>query len=158
MDTIAKGGRGHKAPYTTTHTRIPEGIKPVVENLVTEYRQKFVDDINPDTNGAAELLERLQAAITPTSPTLEERLNSELVETKNENSLLKEQCRIQQEKLEAMALEAVAITNDEVSNRTNIDYQAVRDRYLSRLKLGKQSPEYKRVKQHIEAFINELQS
>ncbi|MCM0594573.1 MAG: hypothetical protein KA716_32065 [Gloeotrichia echinulata DEX184] len=157
MDTIAKGGRGHKAPYTTTHTRIPEGIKPVVENLVTEYRQKFVNDINPDTNGAAELLERLQAAITPTSPTLEERLNSELVEAKNENSLLKEQCRIQQEKLEAMALEAVAIRN-EVSNRTVIDYQAVRDRYLSRLKLGKQSPEYKRAKQHIEAFINELQS
>jgi hypothetical protein len=57
-----------------------------------------------------------------------------------------------------MALEAVAIRNDEVSNRTLIDYQAVRDRYLSRLKLGKQSPEYKRAKQHIEAFINELQS
>jgi hypothetical protein len=34
----------------------------------------------------------------------------------------------------------------------------VRDRYLTSLRLGKQAPEYKRAKQHIEAFIKELKA
>jgi hypothetical protein len=31
------------------------------------------------------------------------------------------------------------------------------DRYLASLRLGKQAPEYKRAKQHIDAFIKELE-
>jgi hypothetical protein len=34
---------------------------------------------------------------------------------------------------------------------------ATRDRYLASLRLGKQAPEYKRAKQHIDAFIKELE-
>ncbi|MFN6455445.1 MAG: hypothetical protein RM022_025055 [Nostoc sp. EfeVER01] len=64
-DPIAKGGRGHKAPYETTHVRIALGIKPVVERLSAVYRQKFLGKINPDTNGATELIERVEVALSP---------------------------------------------------------------------------------------------
>jgi hypothetical protein len=59
MSDIAKGGRGKKAPYSTTHFRIPEPIKPVVEQLAIAYREALDDD--PD-----ELLRRVQSAITST--------------------------------------------------------------------------------------------
>jgi hypothetical protein len=32
------GGRGKKAPYETTHVRIPVDLKPQVEKLVEEFR------------------------------------------------------------------------------------------------------------------------
>jgi hypothetical protein len=32
------GGRGHKAPYVTTHVRVPEPVKPDVERLIEDYR------------------------------------------------------------------------------------------------------------------------
>jgi len=35
------GGRGLKAPYQTTHCRIPEPIKPLVEKLSTEYKESL---------------------------------------------------------------------------------------------------------------------
>lgn len=37
------------------------------------------------------------------------------------------------------------------------DLQSVRDRYLSKLKVGKQAPEYKRTKAVIDRFIGEVQ-
>jgi len=106
-DPIAKGGRGHKAPYETTHVRIAEGIKPVVERLSAVYRQKFFGNTNPDSNGATELIERVEAALSPVVPTVE-------------------------------------------------NYQQVCARYLASLQLEEQAPEYKKAKQQIEAFIQEL--
>lgn len=32
-----KGGRGHKAPYVSTHVRIPEPIKPIVQELIRRF-------------------------------------------------------------------------------------------------------------------------
>jgi len=32
------GGRGHKAPYLTTHVRVPEPVKPEVERLISDYK------------------------------------------------------------------------------------------------------------------------
>ncbi len=32
------GGRGVKAPYETTHVRVPEPIKPQVERLIEQFR------------------------------------------------------------------------------------------------------------------------
>ena len=37
------------------------------------------------------------------------------------------------------------------------DLEAMRDRYLSKLKVGKQAPEYKRTKAVIDRFIGEVQ-
>jgi hypothetical protein len=35
------GGRGYKAPYTTTHVRVPTDIKPQVEALIDNYRNEL---------------------------------------------------------------------------------------------------------------------
>lgn len=42
------GGRGHKAPYETTHLRIPIPIKPEIEKLIAEYRLSVIDGIEPE--------------------------------------------------------------------------------------------------------------
>jgi hypothetical protein len=42
------GGRGYKAPYTTTHVRVPTDIKPEVELLIDNYRNKILGV--PDNN------------------------------------------------------------------------------------------------------------
>jgi hypothetical protein len=42
------------------------------------------------------------------------------------------------------------------SHQQPVDYEAVRDRILAGLKVGKQSSEYKRIKAAIDQFINEL--
>ena len=36
------GGRGYKAPYTTTHVRVPTDIKSDVELLIDNYRNKIL--------------------------------------------------------------------------------------------------------------------
>jgi hypothetical protein len=36
------GGRGYKAPYTTTHVRVPTDIKPQVEVLIDNYRNQML--------------------------------------------------------------------------------------------------------------------
>jgi hypothetical protein len=33
------GGRGNKAPYETTHVRVPMPIKPEIERLIEEFRK-----------------------------------------------------------------------------------------------------------------------
>jgi hypothetical protein len=37
------GGRGHKAPYATTHMRIPEPMKPEVQRLLDCFHGQQVD-------------------------------------------------------------------------------------------------------------------
>jgi hypothetical protein len=37
------GGRGHVAPYETTHVRVPVPIKDKVERLIEEYRKSVLD-------------------------------------------------------------------------------------------------------------------
>jgi hypothetical protein len=36
------GGRGYKAPYTTTHVRVPTDIKSQVEVLIDNYRNQML--------------------------------------------------------------------------------------------------------------------
>ena len=38
-DKALKLGRGQKAPYQTTHCRIPTPIKPIVERIAEDYKQ-----------------------------------------------------------------------------------------------------------------------
>lgn len=35
---VPKGGRGHKAPYETTHVRVPVPIKEEVERLILAFK------------------------------------------------------------------------------------------------------------------------
>lgn len=38
-----RGGRGHIAPYQTTHARIPVAIKPYIEFVSNSYKQSVED-------------------------------------------------------------------------------------------------------------------
>ena len=40
------GGRGKKAPYETTHIRVPVNLKPQIESLIEAYRLSVIDGID----------------------------------------------------------------------------------------------------------------
>jgi dsDNA-specific endonuclease/ATPase MutS2 len=44
-----KGGRGKKAPYTTTQVRCPDPVKPLVEAIIREFRESGEVPQNPQT-------------------------------------------------------------------------------------------------------------
>lgn len=44
MAIYSKGGRGKKAPYKTVHYRIPEPIKPIVEDIADKFREASTTD------------------------------------------------------------------------------------------------------------------
>ncbi len=135
-DLIAKGGRGNKAPYETTLVRVPLPIKPMVEKITAQWRKFFEQGSDEATNGAGEMLERVEAAIAVgTSKT-----NALLV--KPVNKIDPHEVRDSQRLLATRDSEALLLSAD---------------RYLASLRLGKQAPEYKRAKQHIDAFIKELE-
>jgi hypothetical protein len=61
------GGRGKKAPYETTHVRIPVDLKSQVELLVEDYRnnhykiaennnQEFINDLSLDVDSFIRLM------------------------------------------------------------------------------------------------------
>lgn len=45
-----KGGRGHKAPYETTHIRVPVPIKEEVDKLVNKYKECVLQGDKVDIN------------------------------------------------------------------------------------------------------------
>jgi hypothetical protein len=59
------GGRGYKAPYTTTHVRVPTDIKPDVEALIDNYRCKIlgITDSNSLTTSDDKPLTSLDEAL-----------------------------------------------------------------------------------------------
>jgi len=40
MPAIWKGGPGHRAPYRTTHLRVPEPIKDQVQKMIDDYKRQ----------------------------------------------------------------------------------------------------------------------
>ena len=46
-DNPGLGGRGKRAPYKTTHFRIPTALKPIVQGMASEYRE-LVDEYEVD--------------------------------------------------------------------------------------------------------------
>lgn len=38
-----KGGRGHKAPYRTTHLRVPDPIKDDIQSIIDQWRDGFLN-------------------------------------------------------------------------------------------------------------------
>lgn len=61
MPSPGKGGRGKQAPYSTTHCRIPEPIKSIVERLASAYRVLAFSD---DLKGCDNLLKSVDNAIS----------------------------------------------------------------------------------------------
>ena len=127
-DLIAKGGRGNKAPYETTLVRVPLTVKPLVEKLTAAYRRCFEVSSDDLSIALGEMLERVEVAIG------------------------------QRAVPEAIAPPEKPVNKiDPHEVRDSQRLLATRDRYLASLRLGKQAPEYKRAKQHIDAFIKELE-
>jgi hypothetical protein len=44
MAIIWKGGPGHKAPYRTTHVRVPEPIKAAVQEMCDDFKRGALID------------------------------------------------------------------------------------------------------------------
>jgi hypothetical protein len=62
MTNYTKGGRGKRAPYETTHCRVPKLIKPVIDRLVGKAKE-LVDQ--PEKLN--ELLDKLTSSIDDVS-------------------------------------------------------------------------------------------
>jgi hypothetical protein len=43
-----KGGRGKKAPYQTTHIRVPLPLKAEIEKLIEDYRRSLENDVESE--------------------------------------------------------------------------------------------------------------
>ncbi len=58
MSEVAKGGKGKRAPYATTHYRIPEPLKVLVSDLARVFRRHIDDGLSVEeaTNLVSELL------------------------------------------------------------------------------------------------------
>lgn len=66
---VWKGGRGVKAPYESTHVRIPVPIKDKVEALSQAYKDGRLDELEPEfmtiedaVNAAKKILEQKKSA------------------------------------------------------------------------------------------------
>ena len=55
-DSIFKGGRGQKAPYISTHLRVPEKIKASLQKIIDVYKRAY--QLNAD-----DLILRLEASL-----------------------------------------------------------------------------------------------
>lgn len=114
-------------------------------------------------------IERLQKIVNKLQNTVDKQneqlakaseMNQEHVELKNQHWLQSNSLRLSNEELQKVKAENERL-NREVSKlpkklQIHINYNDVRDEYLASLKLGKQSPEYKRTKKHIDAFIAKI--
>lgn len=81
MPNQQKGGRNNRAPYSTTHCRIPQPIKSTVEQLSAAYKILIGSD---DENGCNNLIKSTQDAIANLGESEQEinRLKLELALTK----------------------------------------------------------------------------
>jgi hypothetical protein len=62
--THTKGGRGLRAPYQTTHVRVPVPIKDRVESLIESYKQSLDPNVvDPNFGGSVDQLLSAEDAI-----------------------------------------------------------------------------------------------
>lgn len=65
MTVIWKGGPGHRAPYRTTHLRVPEPIKGQVQSLIDDFKKSALVNqpvtLTDDSNSISQ--EKLETAI-----------------------------------------------------------------------------------------------
>lgn len=55
-----RGGRGHTAPYDTKQMRVPVGLEPQIQELISRYREwisKSVSEGNANANNPPRLLD-----------------------------------------------------------------------------------------------------
>lgn len=57
-----KGGRGNKAPYESTHIRVPVPLKEEIEQRINEYREFLTSGTQPEVKSFPSLEESLDFA------------------------------------------------------------------------------------------------
>ena len=60
--TKPKGGRGNKAPYESTHVRVPVPLKEEIEQRIEEYREFVTSGTQPEVKKFPSLEESLDFA------------------------------------------------------------------------------------------------
>lgn len=64
MAVIWKGGPGHKAPYRTTHVRVPEPIKAAVQEMCDDFKRGALIDHPATETGTGPDIEAAIALLT----------------------------------------------------------------------------------------------
>ena len=73
MSIVWKGGPGHKAPYRTTHVRVPEPIKAAVQEMCDDFKRGALID-HPATESGT--VPDVQAAIAILTEALNLKANA----------------------------------------------------------------------------------
>jgi hypothetical protein len=60
-----KGGKGQIAPFISTHCRVPEPIKPLIDSIINEWKHRFHSGSKLEGD---RLIERLNQALLPDLP------------------------------------------------------------------------------------------
>lgn len=77
IDRIAAGGRGHKAPYKTTHQRVPEPVKPVLEKIIKAYRIAYAEGSEEKAdNVLVDIEEAIDKAVNKITPEENKAVNN----------------------------------------------------------------------------------
>lgn len=69
---LAKGGRGKRAPYESTHYRLPVPLKPIAEEMAANYRELVSEYSDPQDPA---LIAAVLGAIAPSTKELEQDLD-----------------------------------------------------------------------------------
>lgn len=101
------GGRGKKAPYETTHVRIPVDLKSQVEILVEDYR-----------NNHYKIVENDSQEFTNSSLLNSDKLIQSMIEKFKENNLfiVDKSSNTSDSKNEVTLQEAISIANEILAN------------------------------------------
>lgn len=57
-----KGGKGQVAPFISTHCRVPEPIKPLIDSIINEWKHRFHSGSKAEGD---RLIGRLNEALLP---------------------------------------------------------------------------------------------
>lgn len=90
MNSPGLGGRGKRAPYETTHYRIPQPLKPLMEKMVAVYREQVVNFEDPED---PTLINAVLEAIAPPKTEVIEILTKALTLKANVGGAIKEEIR-----------------------------------------------------------------
>lgn len=176
-----KGGRGHTAPYETKQMRVPTGLESQIHELISRYRNwiseagtRIAGTDNPPLlldksfdNSAQEPVDKLLSEVDNLNKLVDslkvnlvaleserETLNQEIDQLHAQNGEL--HLEVAELKEQLKAVDKLNSTKGNTSELSNLE--SILDRFLASLRLGKQSPEYKRIKKAIDQFIAFAQS
>lgn len=116
MDNPAKGGRGKKAPYESTHYRLPVPLKPIAEEMAANYRELVTEYSDPEDPA---LIAAVISALAPGDNEVEENQQvKELLEDYQQMQTQIEELQQRVEKFKGVN-QAIAILNHALTLKAN---------------------------------------